>query len=171
VEAPIQSAMPSGPTGGTASDLARGPTFLRGRGFRSGETAVAAKRFDRRERRGKFDPFARPRRPVSLLRLPPRPFPRCLPAALAAVALACLPGMKALLACFEQATPHARPAKLHVLQFLPDSQQHPRNPGYGRGTCGLPGGRWQICWRRISKMAVSRFRGKARSRSRTPLNT
>src|SRR5271157_125120 len=50
------------------------------------------------------------RRPVPSLRLPPRPSPRGLPAALAAIALACLPGMKALLASFEQTAPHARPA-------------------------------------------------------------
>src|ERR1022692_4536505 len=52
--------------------------------------------------------LARCRRSVSLLRLPPRPLPRRLPAALAAIALACLRGMKALLASFEQTTPHAR---------------------------------------------------------------
>jgi len=54
--------------------------------------------------------FARRGGPVSLLRLPPRPLPRCLPAALTAVALACLVGMKALLAPFQQTTPRARPA-------------------------------------------------------------
>src|ERR1700736_3735511 len=50
--------------------------------------------------------LARPCRPVSLLRLPARPLPRRLPAALAAIALACLPGMKALLASFQQTKPH-----------------------------------------------------------------
>jgi hypothetical protein len=63
--------------------------------------------------------FARPRRPVSSLRLPPRPFPRCPPAALAAIALACLPGMKTLLASFEQTAPHARPA----CQSLPPARR------------------------------------------------
>jgi hypothetical protein len=46
------------------------------------------------------------RLPVSLLRLPPRPSPRRRSAALAAIALACLPGMKPLLASFQQAIPH-----------------------------------------------------------------
>ena len=46
--------------------------------------------------------FTRRRLPVSLLRLPPRPFPRRRPAALAAIALAPLPGMKALRAPFQQ---------------------------------------------------------------------
>src|SRR5579864_7074992 len=50
------------------------------------------------------------RLPVSLLRLPPRPSPRRRSAALAAIALACLPGMKPLLAFFQQATPHPWPA-------------------------------------------------------------
>src|SRR6266852_3971701 len=55
-------------------------------------------------------PLARYRRPVSLLRLPPRPLPRRLPAALAAIALACLPSLKALLASLPQTTPHPGPA-------------------------------------------------------------
>src|ERR1017187_8211324 len=46
--------------------------------------------------------FTRRRLAVSLLRLPPRPFSRRLPAALAAIALARLPGMKALRAPFQQ---------------------------------------------------------------------
>lgn len=54
--------------------------------------------------------LAQRRRPVSLLRLPPRPLPRRLPAAFAAIALVRLPGMKALLASFQQTTPHPRPA-------------------------------------------------------------
>ncbi len=54
--------------------------------------------------------LARPCRPVSLLCLPPRPLPRRLPAALAAIALACLPRMKALLASLQQTAPHPRPA-------------------------------------------------------------
>jgi hypothetical protein len=47
---------------------------------------------------------------VSLLCFPPRPFPCRLPAALAAITLACLPRMKALLTSFQQATPHPRPS-------------------------------------------------------------
>src|SRR6202142_2905542 len=54
--------------------------------------------------------LARRRRAVSLLRLPPRPLPRRLPAALAAIALARLPRIKALLASLQQTTPHPRPA-------------------------------------------------------------
>ena len=54
--------------------------------------------------------LARCRRPVSLLRLPPRPFPRRLPAPFAAISLARLPGMKALLTSFQQTTPRTRPA-------------------------------------------------------------
>src|SRR5471030_1982148 len=53
--------------------------------------------------------LACPCRPVSLLRLPPRPLPRRLPAALAAIALARLPRMKALLASFQQTSTHPRP--------------------------------------------------------------
>ena len=53
---------------------------------------------------------ARRRRPVSLLRLPPRPFPRRLPAALAAIALPRLSRMKALLTSFQQTYTHPRPA-------------------------------------------------------------
>src|SRR5271166_375396 len=45
---------------------------------------------------------ARRRRPVFLLGFPSRPFPRLLPAALAAIALTSPPGMKALLTPFEQ---------------------------------------------------------------------
>src|SRR5205085_404781 len=55
--------------------------------------------------------LARRRRPVSLLRLPLRPLPRRLPAMLAAIALARLPGMEALLASFQQAAPHPRPTR------------------------------------------------------------
>jgi len=54
--------------------------------------------------------LARRRRPVPLLRLPLRPLPRRLPAMPAAIALARLPGTKALLAPFEQTIPHARSA-------------------------------------------------------------
>src|ERR1700674_2865107 len=56
-------------------------------------------------------PFLLARRggPVSLLRLPPRPFPRRRPAALAAIALARLPRRKTLLTPFEQTTPPPRP--------------------------------------------------------------
>ena len=52
-----------------------------------------------------------PRRsfPVSLLVLPPRPFPRRFPALLAAVALPRLPGMEALLASLQEAIPLTRP--------------------------------------------------------------
>src|SRR5689334_5356547 len=52
--------------------------------------------------------LARRRRPVSLLRLPPRPLPRCLPAVLAAIALSRLPWMKTLLASLQQTTAHSR---------------------------------------------------------------
>lgn len=45
--------------------------------------------------------LARRRLPVSLLGFPPRPFPRGLPASIAAIALARLPGMKALLASLQ----------------------------------------------------------------------
>ena len=48
--------------------------------------------------------------PVSLLRSPPRPFPRRFPAALTAIALRRLSGMKTLLAPFEQTPPRSRPA-------------------------------------------------------------
>jgi len=54
--------------------------------------------------------LTRRRLPVSLLRLPARPLPRRIPASLAAVALACLPGMKALIASFQQTQPHPRSA-------------------------------------------------------------
>lgn len=50
------------------------------------------------------------RRPVSLLRLAPRPFPSRLSATDAAIPLGHLPGMKALLTSFEQTTAHPRPA-------------------------------------------------------------
>jgi len=53
--------------------------------------------------------LARCRRPVSLLRLPPRPLPRRLPAMFAAIALTLLPGMKAMLASLQQTTAHPRP--------------------------------------------------------------
>src|SRR6266542_2891032 len=53
---------------------------------------------------------ARRRRPVSLLRLPARPFPRRLPAPFAAVALARLSGMEALFAPFQQTRAGSRPA-------------------------------------------------------------
>jgi len=82
--------------------------------------------------------FACPRRPVSLLRLPPRPFPRCLPAALATIALACLPGMKALLASFEQTAPHARPA----CQSLPPASR--LIFGMDCRTLGRAHGRWWL---------------------------
>jgi hypothetical protein len=51
--------------------------------------------------------LARRRLPISLLGFPARPFPRRLPAALAAIALPRLPGVKAMLTPFEE-TP-ARP--------------------------------------------------------------
>jgi hypothetical protein len=54
--------------------------------------------------------FARRGRPVLLLRLPPRPLPRCLPAARGAIALVCLPGMEPLLASFQQTASHPWPA-------------------------------------------------------------
>jgi len=49
--------------------------------------------------------FAGGRLPVALLRFPPRPHPRRLSTALAAIALARLPRMKTLLASFQQTTP------------------------------------------------------------------
>ena len=49
-------------------------------------------------------------RPVSLLRSPLRPSPGRLPAALAAIALRRLSGVKTLLAPFEQTPPRSRPA-------------------------------------------------------------
>src|SRR3954453_5708497 len=55
-------------------------------------------------------PFARGGGPVSLLCLPPRPLPRRVPALFAAIPLTGLSGMKALLASFQQTTPHPRPA-------------------------------------------------------------
>src|ERR1017187_6019326 len=54
--------------------------------------------------------FPRRRLPVSLLRLPPRPFPRSRRAARAAIALARLPGMKALRAPFQQTAACSGPA-------------------------------------------------------------
>ena len=54
--------------------------------------------------------FARRRRPVTLLGLPARPLPCGLPALLAAIALACLAGMKTLLTAFQQTTAGARTA-------------------------------------------------------------
>src|SRR5260370_39444151 len=56
-------------------------------------------------------PFAGRRRPVSLLRLPLRPFPCRIPAPFAAIALTRLPRMKALLASFQQTTAPPRPAQ------------------------------------------------------------
>ena len=53
--------------------------------------------------------LARHRFPVSLLCLPPRPFPRFLPAAIPAIALACLLRAKEMLAAFQQTTPEPRP--------------------------------------------------------------
>jgi hypothetical protein len=53
--------------------------------------------------------FARPRGSVGLLALPPRPFPRRLPASIAAIALPRLPGTKALLTSFEQTAARPRP--------------------------------------------------------------
>src|ERR1035437_10077656 len=55
--------------------------------------------------------LARRRLPVSFLGFPARPFPCRLPASLAAVALARLPGMKALLAPFEQTASRPRPTR------------------------------------------------------------
>jgi len=54
--------------------------------------------------------LARRRLPVAVLRLPLRPLPGRLPAPLAAITLARLPGMKALLASFQQTTPTSWPA-------------------------------------------------------------
>src|ERR1035438_7970411 len=51
-----------------------------------------------------------PGRPVFFLGLPARPFPRRFPALVAAITLARLPGMKALIASFQQTQPHPRPA-------------------------------------------------------------
>src|SRR5262245_43584729 len=56
--------------------------------------------------------LARRRFPVSLLGLPSRPLPRCLPAARAAISLAHLSRMKTLLASLEQTAPCARPSCL-----------------------------------------------------------
>jgi hypothetical protein len=68
-----------------------------------------------------FDPFpvaaalaiaflpARLGRAISQLRLPPPPFPRFLPATLAAISLARLPRLNLLFTLFEQTTPRARP--------------------------------------------------------------
>ena len=53
--------------------------------------------------------FARRRRPVTLLGLPPRPLPRRLPALLAAIALARLKRTKTLVAAFQQTAPRPRP--------------------------------------------------------------
>ena len=54
--------------------------------------------------------LARRRPPISLLRLPARPFPRRLPTACAAIALARLPRMKALFAPFQQTSARPRSA-------------------------------------------------------------
>src|SRR5437773_6375255 len=54
--------------------------------------------------------LTRRRPPVSLLGFPARPFSCRLPAPLAAVALSRSVRMKALLASFQQTTPHPRPA-------------------------------------------------------------
>ena len=51
--------------------------------------------------------FARRRRPIALLSLPARPSPCRSPALVAAIALSCPPGMKTLLASFQQTA--ARP--------------------------------------------------------------
>src|SRR5947209_6636859 len=51
------------------------------------------------------------RRPVSLLRLPPRPLPSLLPALRAAIPLPRLPRMKTLLAAFEETPAHPRPVR------------------------------------------------------------
>jgi len=53
--------------------------------------------------------LARRRLPISLLSFLARPFPRRLPAVLAAIAFARLLGTKALLAAFQQTAPHPRP--------------------------------------------------------------
>src|ERR1017187_7797283 len=53
--------------------------------------------------------LAGPGRPVSLLGLPSRPYPRRFPALFAAITLARLPGSEALLAPFQQTAPHPRP--------------------------------------------------------------
>jgi len=52
----------------------------------------------------------RRRLPVSLLVLPPRPLPRRFPALFTAIALACLPWMKALFAPLEQTLAHSQTA-------------------------------------------------------------
>src|ERR1700753_3665788 len=54
--------------------------------------------------------FARLRRPISLLRLPTRPFPRRLLAFRTAIALVRLPRMEGLLASFQQTMPCTRSA-------------------------------------------------------------
>src|SRR5258708_7817087 len=54
--------------------------------------------------------LARRRLPVALLRLPPLPFPRRLPAPFAAIPLTRLPRMEALLASLQQTEPRTRPA-------------------------------------------------------------
>lgn len=71
--------------------------------------------------------LARRRLPVALLRLPPFPLPRRLPALLAAMALARPPGMKALLASLQQTTPLPRPA----YRSLPHTT-HTRSPLHNR---------------------------------------
>ena len=53
--------------------------------------------------------LAHRRLPISLLGFPPRPFSSRLPAALAAITLACLLRMKTLLASFQQTAPRPRP--------------------------------------------------------------
>src|SRR5271169_4609105 len=55
--------------------------------------------------------LAGPGRPVSFLGLPARPFPRRFPALFAAITLARLPGIEALLAPFQETTPHPRSAR------------------------------------------------------------
>lgn len=64
--------------------------------------------------------LARRHRPVALLRFPPRPFPRLLPAPLAAIALLRLPRLITLLAPFEQTATRSRTAwqSLPLARFL-----------------------------------------------------
>src|ERR1700733_262599 len=49
------------------------------------------------------------RLPVALLRLPPAPLPRRIPALFAAITLPCLPRMEALCASLQQTEPCTRP--------------------------------------------------------------
>src|SRR5947199_2709469 len=56
--------------------------------------------------------------PVALLRLPPVPLPRRIPALFAAITLAGLPRMKTLLASLQQTEPRTRPARQSLRSTL-----------------------------------------------------